>query len=83
MRSKQELLSLLATRLLADTTRPEEIPQDLREIAEELTATALSVLAALTEVTDARGGLRGPGPCHPDSVPRAERVRRLLLGRRA
>ena len=53
VRSKQELLSLLATRLLADTTRPEEIPQDLREIAEELTATALSVLAALTEVTDA------------------------------
>lgn len=79
VRSKQELLSLLATRLLADTTRPEEIPQDLREIAEELTATALSVLAALTEVTDAPEVVSVALALHPDSVPQRERIRSLLL----
>ncbi|MGX6397394.1 TetR/AcrR family transcriptional regulator [Rothia kristinae] len=79
VRSKQELLSLLATRLLADAARPEEIPQDPREIAEELTATALSVLAALNEVTDAPEVVSIALALYPESVPQRERIRRLLL----
>ena len=82
VRNKQELLSLLAERLLDDDAH--RLPQDPapalqgRELAEELTATALGMLAALREVTDAAEVVSVALAIHPEAVPQRTRLGALL-----